>query len=330
MLLQIFGALLASSVTHGGIATEEFPHKIQDYDAASVVVIDAPSLAALSDAQLHALLDFSGSCGRVLLVDATETVQSLFRSRAACSARYLLTATSAEDLPALQRQLGQLPPADTASTTQLEQIVKASIGATIRPGRLAFFLAGYLLLMMALLARKQTRFAALGFSIIAAMLIHLLWPPASIRAIAAWAEAGIHEHVAAYEAIERTSTFRDGKYLRDDTRTRGSFASNPVLDVALSDDSVTVCNTGSGMGPVTHASWQGKVFQLPPLSPGESWRSANAIPVIADAPELALLLDRTKAGELALIQPLPVSDSNGSGWLRRHGVPNQDRTSCDS
>ena len=118
--------LLLLCVFFGSVSAAEFPADANDYDPATTVAMDKQTLATLDDTELGALLDFVGSCGRVLLIGVSPEVQEIFRNRAACGARYLVAAATTDDLHALFRTLSELPEPAHASTAQLEALLGPS------------------------------------------------------------------------------------------------------------------------------------------------------------------------------------------------------------
>jgi hypothetical protein len=325
----LLSTLLAPFSVDGAALNVDSLRELDAYEAAGVVTIDPRSMASLSDQQLRALLEFAGACGRVLLVDMPGAAQRVFRQRAACGGRYLLAATAGDDLPALQRGLRNMPEPERASTAQMVQLLEGMTSRSLEPVRLALFLGAYLLVMILLLLRPQTRLAALGFSVLAAVLAHVLWPPASVRTLVAWAEADLTDRVAAYEALRRTRTYRDGTYSRDEERSRGSFAVNPSVEVALMQEAIVLCNAGPGPSMTTHLFHLADVYALPELAPGDRWTTTGASPVNPATPGLALFEARSAKHDVTLLQPLPVPDSSGSAWLLLSVQPAQGKTSCD-
>jgi hypothetical protein len=290
-----------------------------------VVVVDTASLAELDDAQLRELLEFTGSCGRVVLVDVPVAIEEVFRNRAACGGRYLATsrlkaaptgaevsvgaasvgaAFSRDSITTLVEQLAELPPPDRATDQQLESLLDAG-EATVQPSRFVIFVAAYLLLLAVLLLNARTRTTALGFSLVATLAIHFI-------------------------ALEHYRTYRDGDYTREDTRTLGSFAVKSVLELAQKNGDVMLCNAGAGVSETTHVAWHGQLFAVKPLEPGETWTSNKARTIESGTPELAIFRDRAAGHDVALLRPLPISAAVGDAWLLRHGTPQEGATSCES
>ena len=268
--------LLLLCAFFGSVSAAEFPVDANDYDPATTVAMDKQTLTTLDDAQLGALLEFAGSCGRVLLIGVSPEVQQIFRNRAACGARYLITAATTDDLHALFRTLTELPEPDHASAAQLEALLGPSATIDLNLARLGLFWIAFLLILIALLFRARTRLAALGFCIAATLLVSVVWPAATTRAFVAWAEAAASDRVVAYHSLERLRLYRDGSYSVEDTHSRGSFAVKLVFETAITDDGVILCNRGAGLSATTHIFWRGDVYVLPPMNAGARWTSTSA------------------------------------------------------
>jgi hypothetical protein len=323
--------LLLLCVFFGSVSAAEFPVSANDYDPATTVAMDKQTLATLDDNQLGALLEFAGSCGRVLLIGVKPEVQEIFRNRAACGARYLVAAATTDDLQALFRTLSELPEPDHASAAQLEALLGPSATIDLNLTQLCLFWIAFLVILIALLLRTATRLAALGFCIAATLLVSVVWPAATTRAFVAWAEASSSDRVVAYHSLERLRFYRDGSYSVEDTQSRGSFAINPVLKTAITDGGVTLCNRGAGVSATTHLYWHSDVYELPPIKPDSLWTSAGAQALDTDdanTPELALFRKRSAKHELALLRPLRIANSAGHAWLLQHDTPRQGDDAC--
>jgi len=323
--------LLLLCVLFGSVSAAEFPTDANDYDPATTVSMDKQTLATLDDAELRALLEFVGSCGRVLLIGVTPEAQEIFRNRAACGARYLVAAATTDDLQALFRTLSELPEPDHVSAVQLEALLGPSATIDLNLAQLGLFWIAFLLVLVALLLKARTRLAALGFCIAATLLVSVVWPAATTRAFVAWAEASSSDRVVAYHSLERLRFYRDGSYSIEDTQSRGSFAIKPVLETVLTDGGVTLCNRGAGVSATTHLYWHGDVYALSPMDPGAQWTSAGAQALDADnstTPELSLFRERSAKHGLALLRPLQIANSTGRAWLLQYATPQQGGDAC--
>jgi hypothetical protein len=323
--------LLLLCVFFGSVSAAEFPTDANDYDPATTVAMDKQTLATLDDKQLGALLEFAGSCGRVLLIGVTPEVQEIFLNRAACGARYLIAAATTDDLQALFRTLAELPEPDHASAAELEALLSSSAAFDLNLARLGLFWSAFLLILIALLLTARTRLAALGFCIATTLLVPAVWPAATTWTFVAWAEAASSDRVVAYHALERLRFYQDGKYSVEDTQSRGSFAVKPVLETAFNDGGITLCNRGTGVSATTHIYWHGDVYELPPMKAGGRWKSTSEQALDTDdanTPELALFRERSSKHELTTLRPLQIADRAGHAWLLQYDTPRLGVDAC--
>jgi hypothetical protein len=323
--------LLALAPVNGNAT--DWPNTAAGYDTGAIVTVDTAALADLDDAQLRALLDFTGSCGRALLVGISAPVEQVFRNGAGCNGRYLAFAGPGADPAALQSRLAGLPEPPRASPTQLENLLEARTGDMLGLPVLGGFLATYALIVGALLIRVRTRAVALGFCVVASLLVPVIWPGPASRALVAWAEAAAGETVAAYRSLERVSRYEAGDYTAADNWSRGGFAARPALGVNITDEGATLCNRGPAVSAATHLYWRGELYALPPIEPGASWTSVGAKTLAAAErldPELQLFRQRAWSFDAAWLRPLPMPDADGSGWLLRYASGTTGEDQCAS
>ncbi len=122
---------------------------------------------------------------------------------------------------------------------------------------------------------------------------------------------------------QRNLVWHASPFQQIDKLTRGSFAVDPMLRASITDNNASVCNLGAVVSPITFLHWQGSIFAIPPMSPGTTWSSVNqmALDAVAmNAPELQLLLDRSLAERMSLLQLLPMSvdEKNERAWLLQY------------
>lgn len=294
------------------ITAAELPHIPEAYRQISALAVDSAAMASLDEEQLRSLLEYVGSCGRVLLIDASVAVRKIFANRAACEGRFLILVDNEENagnaFSLLTEQASFLLPAEQS----LEPLLRKSSTDALNGTRLAFFLGAYLVILIVLLSRAQSRFAALGFSIIATVLVLVTWPVATSRNFVAWAEMASTEQVARYVGIERHSASRRGTVMLPgesfagytskisgenyslhwgtateqrqivwnaapfqslDRISQGSFPVNATLRLDLSGDSAGICNTGSSSTALMYLQWQGVLYEIPPMDAGTGWSS---------------------------------------------------------
>ena len=299
------------------------------YAHVDAVAIDAATLAAMSDAQLGALVGYAASCGRLLLVGAEAAVADTFRRHAGCDAAYLATTDASADRNARFEALLALPLPPGADDAELERLV-----ATIAPDpfdttRLGVAWLVYLVMLTLLLAGRRTRPAALAFAVLATTLVPLAFPPATTSATVAWAEAGPADRHAPFRALTRTTRFEAGELEVAVDRDLGAVGGAASLVAHRTPTgSIRLCNAGAALSRTTHARVQGEVYRLPPLPAGEEWIATDAEPVPAIVRQrgaLALFTARAGDSEVAVLDALDVG-GDGAGWLMRRLDPDGDST----
>ncbi len=332
------GLLIISIVfaqASSGIALEpaDYPTSASAYEQGAVVKIDTTTLDALHDGQLHALLQYARSCGRVLLLDVSPGIVEALRNDAACDGRYLSVATPADDANARSLELEELPDPARADSADLYALLDALSDDSLNVRNLALFWFAYLLLAGALLLNGRTRIAGLVFSAVTSLLVPVLWPSPDTHTFVAWAEAEEDDRVAAFFSIERDRADGQGGFLSSVTERRGSFGVSPGLGFSFDKQAIRICNLGDGKSKTSHVYWRGEVFAMPLLDSGESWESQGEPGLDSErltTPELELFLQRSARHELTLLRELPVSDAEGHGWLLQYVTPEQDIRSCAS
>lgn len=294
------------------ISATDLPHIPEAYQQISALAVDSEAMAALDEEQLRSLLEYVGSCGRVLLIDASAAVGQAFANRAACEGQFLILLGNEEDAGNAFSLLIEyanflLPPEQS-----LERLLGESVIGAFNGTRLVFFLGGYLLILIVLLSKARSRFAAPAFSLVCTVLVLVIWPASISRNFMAWAEMASTEQVARYVGIERLLAARrravtlasdsfDGYTssitaenhslrwgLQTDQQeiiwnaapfqslqriTYGSFAVNATLHLDSSGDSARICNAGIGSTTLMYLQWQGDIYEIPPLDAGTGWSS---------------------------------------------------------
>jgi hypothetical protein len=330
--LFLISLLLAEVPAGNVIAPTDYPLTAGEYARGTVVTINSTTLESLQDEQLRALLQFAGSCGRILLVNVSPAIESIIRDDAACDGQFVLATATADDIGARSLELANLPDPARVVDAELLALVEKLDAGRLSLQRLALFWTGYLLIAVTLLLYSRTRLIGLGFSVAATLLVPTVWPPAQSRTLVAWAEVETDDRIAAFFSMEQERTFSHGQFASKVTKKRGSFDLNRTLGFSIRDDNVDVCNYGSGISVSGHIFWRGSLFVLPVIQQGKSWSSEDAEALDAtavSAPELRLFLKHSDEVELSFLRPLPVSDVNGHGWLLQYAGPDQKVPTCE-
>lgn len=286
------------------------------YGQISALAIDAQALATLDDAQLRALLEFVGTCGRLMLIDVSAAVERAFVNRSSCESRFLRSVDSAGNAEAAFYELLEEPTQTLPSEQQLTRLLTKTSDGAFDFSRLGFFWVGYVVILVVLMMQVRTRIMTLPFSIVCTLLAVVIWPTSGSRAYVAWAEASSADHVARYTGLERHSAIRagvvtetadsfdsyptrivgnnyslrwdtdsDNRYLVWDASpfqqiaklTHGSFTVESPLQVGITDNTVYICNSGNGASRQAFLYWQETVFAIPSISPGSMWSSSGKI-----------------------------------------------------
>ncbi len=292
------------------------------YGQISALAIGGPTLATLDDSQLRSLLEFVGSCGRLMLIDVSESVEQIFVNRAACEGRFFKSVDSGDNAEAAYRKLLEQRLLTFPSDEQLGGLLSDTSDGDVDLTRLSLFWAGYLLVLALLMFQARTRIAGLGFSIVSTVLVLVIWPAAISRAYVAWAEASFNDRVARYAALERYSAARRGTFMlpadpfgthptiitgsnysfqwnaetdqsyvvwdtppfqQIDSLTRGSFTIDTTLRAEIRENIVSVCNSGIRASREAFLHWQGGIFAIPSIAPGTTWSSADHTALDAEA-----------------------------------------------
>ncbi len=348
------------------VSAADLPRLPLAYTHVAALALGRDALARLDEAQLRALLEHIGSCGRVLLIDPPTQVERLVNQRAACGGRYLL-ATGA-DVNAGQvletlmtRSAGRLP-----DERELGWLLRDR-DADIR--LITLYLGGFLLLFVTLTAVPRLRGVGLGFCLLATALAGLLWTGGSRQSFVAWAEVSAMERVARYASLERSTAIGRGAqavHLQSLARSpmhitgdglvlhwsetvgdryldwtasllqemqvfsAGSFPVESRLRAGTDGSIVTVCNRGEGATSPAYLHWQGANYEVPSLASGARWIADESTATAEPTPHLRLLTRRSSGHAVTLLQPLKVPANGGEqqAWLMRTESDTQEVSPC--
>ncbi|MEJ2602688.1 MAG: hypothetical protein P8172_05275 [Gammaproteobacteria bacterium] len=324
----------------------ELPTRPPGYRTTDALVIGTQSLGRLDDSRLRALLEYAGSCGRLLLVGTASDTEYIFTRRAGCGGRFV-AAAEASAVPETLAHLLETRPVALPTAASLDRLVPWR-GGELR--LVALFVGGYLVVLSVLFGFRRTRPAAVGFCVLATIAAILLWTGGRRDGFVAWAEVDDGERIARYvslgvaaatgrsrqevplEGLGRYPSRIVGENIETDEETErlrwaatllatirieatGSFPVEPTLRADSPDGRPRVCNRGSR---TTEPGWlasAGRIYAIPALAPGQAWRPADG--TAATTPLLRLL--RARADGLAVLQELTVPGDPGArrAWLLR-------------
>ena len=348
------------------VAPTDLPRLGATYAHVRALVVDGTVLPELDAAQLRALLEYVGTCGRAVFAGASPAVQRTLEQRAGCGGRLL--AMLPDDAPVdtalsalLDRRAAALPGARTLRTLLGDQSADFEL--------LVLFLAGFVVVYLLLNALPRTRFAGLGFCLLASLLSSMLWSAESRQRFVAWSEVSDGERIARYSALEQLSATARGRQhvqprsLAESPRTiegndlvvhwsdvpteralewqaslleeahlltAGSFNVEPNLRAEIRDGMAVVCNQGRSPSPPAYLRWDNHNYAVPALAPTDIWSPGDDPALTESRPELRLLARRTQGIAVALLQPLRVPANGGrqDAWLLRLEVPGTEDSPC--
>ena len=356
------GVLVAAGEEAGGwfagrrgvvvVAAAALPRSGSGYLPVSAMAIDGGALRRLDDAQLRALLEFVGYCGRVLFVDAAPHAYRAITGQAGCGGRYTAGAQGAAALTAFDALLARAP-RPLPGATELRRL----LGDANPDLRLAgFFLGGFLLLFLALAALRPARAVAVPFCLLATVLPGLLWAGGSRHSSITWAEARADDAIARYARLDIAAALGRGDqrlapaalggtpdaidgpgvalHWSDLPQERGiewsarllqelrlsSIGHFPIergLRARAAGDAIRVCNTGSDTAPAGWLHWRGDTWRVPALAPRETWTTSEQAPARERTPAIRLFERRSPVRAPARLQPLDGRGADGPAWLMR-------------
>ena len=183
------------------LAADDLPRNAAAYSSIDALIIDAPTLVALDQRQLGAIVAYTADCGRLVVVDAGAAVQRLFDGARGCGAGAVTSARSLADAKAvLSASLAtSMPPA----------LSLGSAGALARPGHAAWdAIAVSLAVYLAAAALALVYLPALPVILLAPALaivamLALLQGVAPTSQLIVWSEGKSAAALARYQAWQR-------------------------------------------------------------------------------------------------------------------------------
>ncbi len=187
------------------LAAGDLPHNAPAYASIDALIVDAPTLRALDQRQLAALLAHAAACGRIVVVNVEASVRRVLEGAGGCGGRALMSAATlpqAKDL--LAASLGtSLPSAITLSG--LGDLAKS---AHVSWNRVAVALAVYFAVAVLVLSFSASLPMAVPVLLLTPLLaslavlalLHLAQPASHLTV---WSEGGSGAQLARYQAWQR-------------------------------------------------------------------------------------------------------------------------------
>ena len=322
----------------------ELPVNAAAYGSIDALLIDAASLAALDAGQWTALLGYVGSCGRTVMLGATDEAARLYATAAGCGGgAFALAATAVEAQDALAELLHRAVAAPPAATG-LASIAADDLGQWHAVVLALAVAAALLLLGTVFLPSLAAQVAIAAVAAIGGAWFVQSRPVESQLLV--WAEAGPGDRLAQYRALLRSTLARHGgtdlsmpaeladprpcrelqgatwAWSADDRRYEAiavqghlfervslCFGGNfPIARAAqwrdAGDGRIAVRIQGASNWPAGTLSWQGTLVPMPSVTPGAEFIAA---PEAASGPASAAArqaLARTLPGAVAILWPL--------------------------
>lgn len=183
------------------LAADDLPRNVSAYANVDALVLDAPTLGALDQRQLGALLAHTAACGRIVVLNMDPQVRRTLESVGGCGGRALMKAASVAGATAMLKAslASSLPPA--ISIDGLGEPARPSLDAWHRVVViLAVFFAGALLVIMFAPALPLLLLMPALAALAALALLNAMPAPSQLLV---WSEGESGAPLAAYRAWQR-------------------------------------------------------------------------------------------------------------------------------
>lgn len=184
------------------LGAQDLPRNASSYSSIDALILDAPTLGALDQRQLAALLAHAAACGRIVLLNADPGVRQALQGAGGCGGQALMTAASlSQARQMLTSSLAASPPTAITATSLAE--LSRPVHATWN--RLAVALAVYFaatLLVLVFFASWPVPLLVPALAALALwVLLHTLPPPPSQLRV--WSEGESGAQAARYQALQQ-------------------------------------------------------------------------------------------------------------------------------
>jgi len=185
------------------LGAPDLPRNASAYSSIDVLILDAPTLGALDQRQLAALLAHAAACGRIVLLNADAGVRQALEGAGGCGGHTLMTATS---LGEARQMLGSSLAASLPTAIAAAGLAELSRPAQATWNRLAVALAVYfaaaLLALLFFVAWPVPLLVPVLAAAAVLALLHTVPPPSQLRV---WSEGESGAQVARYQAWQQFS-----------------------------------------------------------------------------------------------------------------------------
>jgi hypothetical protein len=300
----------------------DLPRMAQSYQVVDMILLGDREFAELDPEQFEALSDYLRDCGRLVFLGAEETWENL-EAEAGCGGAFAIRAEHPGQGAELAGELLDRAQPSLPGIQDLRDLSAAQPPMALRTAAVLLFCYFTALSVAGLTSPRPWPLflLPLAFSALAAAL--LTGKPPEMR-LTGWTETSVGDDNARFVALltvsgtgrwqgrlpapikfwlPKAETYPDiqldidrpethGLALKtelfsyDELLFRGTIRRfHPPLTLDLDQDAVAVANPGGTTQPAGLLAWDGKLFALPSLRPGERWSAENQAPVAPDSPE---------------------------------------------
>jgi hypothetical protein len=168
------------------LAAQDLPRHASAYASIDALVLDQPTLAALDERQLAALLAHATACGRIVLVAVDDPVQRLLAGASGCGGRALGAADAAGAAAVALAQLLETDLAPPLSPAALSSLAPPALAGWNRVALvLGVYLAAAVLALVLALPGRWLLAGPAAAALASLALLHTGRPAADVRV---WAE----------------------------------------------------------------------------------------------------------------------------------------------
>ena len=193
------------------LTAQDLPRNASAYSIIDALILDAPTLSALDQRQLAALLAHAAACGRIVLLNVDPGVRQALEGAGGCGGQTLMMAASLSE--ARQMLRSSLAAGPSTATTAISAISATSLAELSRPSQttwnrlavaLAVYFAAALLALLFFVSWPVSVLVPVLVPVLATVallvLLHTLQPPSQLRV---WSEAESGAQVARYQAWQQ-------------------------------------------------------------------------------------------------------------------------------
>lgn len=183
------------------LTSDDLPRNESAYSSIDALVVDAPTLAALDQRQLAALVGYATSCGRLVVLDADARVRSLLDGAGGCGGRAVMNAKTLADASTML--LASL------ATSLPQPLAFSSVGTLARPAHAAWnwvavILAVYFAVaVLALIQSSSLPVLVLTPAVAVLAVIALMQQMKPTSQLVVWSEGQAGAQLARYQAWQR-------------------------------------------------------------------------------------------------------------------------------